>query len=90
MSQFVQIEGEAANQLRASEKVDNDAIESGELCPDIWFWNDATDPWLYDTGMIQHFKSDKVFYDSQNDLFLVFKLDAVGVTPASNFPELKP
>lgn len=94
MGQFVPIEGEAAEKLRASEKLDSDAHdvmpdEEEKPCPDIWYWHDGTDQWLYDTGMIKHFGSDKVFLWVEESVVLVFKSDAVGLTKTSNFPDLK-
>ena len=96
MGRFVLIEGEAADKLRASEKVDSDAHdvmpdEEEKPCPDIWYWHDGTDQWLYNTGMIQHFGTNKVFFNPEEDTFLVFSgVDAVGLTKASNFPDLRP
>jgi len=62
-----EITGPEADKIREYVNADSNGV----------FWHDSTDHWLYDTGMIQHLGSDRVFEDKGQ--YLVFTDDAVGI-----------
>lgn len=78
-----QLTVEQDRKLRAFiDHVDEGLKEPGkdyEFQHDLWFWNDSTDSWLYDTGMIQHFGDTVSFFDQDSWKVFMFDEDAVAV-----------
>lgn len=86
---YVRIEGEKARLLREAEAAASVEVEEGN---ESWrfSWDDGTDHWLYETGMVKHLGTDAVFFDTEQRQWLVFTGDAVGIVNEKDMWDVDP